>query len=86
MLPKNNAKDCQAPPPHNTIAPWFDDPSRRERNFFFFFPHTAYITRRRFDPVKYGRFGNFKKRSNPQETGLVLPATTLLCAYTVLTG
>lgn len=61
ILPKNNTKDSQAPPLDNTIAPWFDDPSRRERNwFFFFFLHTACITRQRFDPVECGRLGSFK--------------------------
>lgn len=44
ILPKNNTKDSQAPPLDNTIAPWFDDPSRRERNWFFFSFFTPHVS------------------------------------------
>lgn len=78
MLPKNNTKDCQAPPPCNTIAPWFDDPSRRERNFFFFF-QTAHITRWHFNPVEYGRLGSFKSQKSTRDWSQTYCNYTVLC-------
>lgn len=79
MLPKNNTKDCQAPPPHNTIAPWYNDPSRRERNFFFYFFFRQCISQGGVS-IHLNMDVWEALTQHQQETGLVLPAITPFCA------